>query len=63
MSIPKVLRTGVFKSDTQRPGVYIDNADAIVWAADLRKLLKDSDAPQTCRAKAVELAELLESVK
>jgi len=58
------LKTGLVKFGEGRPGVFIGSADAIVYAADLRKLLMfRSDAPQTCRAKVGELAELLEQVK
>jgi hypothetical protein len=49
---------------SERPGVYVSNADAIVWAKDLRHLLSfHTDAPPTCLMKIEELAELLESVK
>ena len=58
------LKTGLVKFGEGWPGVFLENSDAIVYAADLRKLLMfHSDAPQTCRAKVEELAKLLERVK
>jgi hypothetical protein len=47
---------------SERPGVYISNADAIVLAADLRKLLGPD--PSDSRKEAVRwFVELLERVK
>ena len=54
--------TRVMKIEGHRPGVYISNACAIWWAADLRKLL-EYDAPQARKEAVLEQIELLESVK
>ena len=57
------MKTGKFQpDDDEHPGVYIRNEKAIVWAADLRKLL-EYEAPQARKQAVLELVELLESVK
>ena len=53
--------TGIVRF-SERPGVYVSNADAIVLAADLRKLLGPD--PSDSRKEAVRwFVELLERVK
>lgn len=54
--------TGLLQIGSARPGVFIDNADAIVLAADLLKLLEPD--PSASRKDAVRwLIELCEGVK
>lgn len=56
------MKTGKFQPDNEPPGVFIAWADAVVWAADLRKLL-EYEAPQARKEAVLELILLLESVK
>lgn len=47
-----------------RPGLFVSNADAIIWAADLRELvIMAHNAAWPRKKKIYELVELLESVK
>lgn len=61
------MKTGKFQpaADESRPGVFICEPDAIVWAADLRDALRDGKPliSWVDRKRIEELAELLESVK
>jgi hypothetical protein len=55
--------TGQMKIGSARPGVFVENAEALTLAADLRKLLSDQD-PSASRKDAVRwFIELCESVK
>lgn len=60
------MKTGLLQpADDSRPGVYIRNEDAIVFAADLRDVLRDCATLISWqdRKRVEQLVELLEQVK
>jgi hypothetical protein len=62
LAVSQIPATGLIQFGTERPGIYIENADAIVLTADLRKLLGPD--PSESRREAVRwFVELLERVK
>ena len=58
-------QTGLVKQTDGRYGVFIRDVDAIVYAADLRDIIRDGQYTTSWmdRHRIKELAELLESVK
>lgn len=58
-------QTGLIEHEDGRYGVFIRDVDAIVFAADLRDMIRDGQYTTSWmdRHRIEELAELMESVK